>query len=304
MPAKMQRLNWNDVQDFLVIARAGSLSRASTFVGIDATTIGRRLRRLERQLGQSLFEQTHDGQILTTAGEALLVRAEAMQLAAEQIVDSPDRGAELGGLLRVSASEGFGTWYIAHRLHEFLAAHPGLTIDLVASSGLLSPSKRETDIAIMLGRPSAGSLLCAKLVDYELGLYAASSYIARFGRPRHATDLQPGHRLIGYVPEMLYAPQLNYLDEIGKGLEVTARSTSINAQYRMIATGAGVGVLPYFIARGDTTLERLLPERRIVRSFWSVTHRDTRDLRRVRAFQTWLSSTIKRDREIFGVAST
>ncbi|MGN6819280.1 MAG: LysR family transcriptional regulator [Sphingomonas sp.] len=295
----MQRINWNDIQDFLTIARAGRLARAGTLAGVDATTIARRLRRLERRLGQTLFEQTRDGLVLTAAGEKLQIQAEAMQIAADRIADTPDDGRALTGLLRVSASEGFGTWYIAHRLRDFAASYPRLVIDLVASSGFLNPSKRETDIAIMLSRPTSGPLVGSKLTDYDLGIYAARSYLEHHEAPRTREDLARHDRLVGYVPELLYAPQLNYIDELNPTLEATIRSTSINGQYRLIASGCGIGALPHFIARTDDTLVRLMPEIMIRRSFWMVAHRDTRELRRVREFQAWLTAGVKRDRRWF-----
>jgi DNA-binding transcriptional LysR family regulator len=247
-----------------------------------------------------LFEHTGEGLVLTAAGDALLVQAEAMEQAAERVAEAPDTGRSLSGLLRISVSEGFGTWYIADRLHEFTAANPNLVVDLVASSGFLNPSKRETDLAIMLGRPVTGNLVSGKLIDYELGLYASVAYLERVGEPATIDDLRDGHPLVGYVPELLYAPQLAYLNELGPGLEPRTRSTSINAQYRAIAAGSGVGVLPYFIGRADRGLKRILPQHAIQRSFWTVTHRDTRDLRRVRAFQAWLAAAVTRDRSVFG----
>lgn len=295
----MQRLNWNDIQDFLTVARAGRLARAGAAIGVDATTIGRHVRRLERKLGQILFEQTRDGHVLTPAGEELLIQAETMEQAASRIADTPNDGTSLAGLLRISVSEGFGTWYAARRIAGFASLHPELVVDLVASSGFLNPSRRETDVAIMLDRPTTGPLVSVKLTDYELGIYATRDYLERNGTPIDAARLGAPHRLIGYVPELLYAPQLNYLDEISPGLEATLRSTSINAQYRLVTAGAGIGVLPYFIGRGDPALVRILPERRVVRSFWMVTHRDTRELRRVRAFQSWLADAVARDRDIF-----
>ena len=169
----MQPVSWSDLQDFLAIARAGQLARAAKMLGVDATTVGRRLRRLERQLGQTLFEQTRAGQVLTEAGERLLERVETMERAASGLDDADARSARLSGLIRVSVSEGFGTWFVAHHLHEFVDAHPGVVIDLVATSGFLSPSKRETDVAVLLARPRAGPVVIGKLSDYRLRFYAA-----------------------------------------------------------------------------------------------------------------------------------
>lgn len=291
----MHPLRWNDLQDFVAIARAGQLSRAASGLGVDPTTMGRRLRRLERVLGQTLFEKTREGQVLTEAGERLLAHAEAMQRAADRIEERPGNPHELTGLLRVSVSEGFGAWFVAEHLGDFVERHPALVVDLVASSGFLSPSKRETDIAILLARPRAGPVVSAKLSDYGLRLYAARAYADRHGAPANTTALRE-HRLIGYIPDLLYAPELRYLNEIDEALAPTVRSSSILAQHRLIASGVGLGVLPCFIGDADPALVRVLPEARIQRSFWTVTHQDTRQLQRVRAFKDWLTALVQERR--------
>ncbi|TPG20928.1 LysR family transcriptional regulator [Sphingomonas koreensis] len=291
----MQPVQWNDYQDFLAIARAGQLARAAAQLGVDATTIGRRLRRLEARIGQTLFEQTREGQVLTEAGEALLVQVEAMQRAAERIRENPGTGKSLSGLLRVSVSEGFGTWFVAHHLHDFVDRYPDLIVDLAATSGFLSPSKRETDVAVLLARPAAGPVVAGKLADYRLRLYGGASYLETHGAPASRADLAR-HRLVGYIPDLLYAPELRYLGEIDEALAPTVRSSSINAQYRLIQSGSGIGVLPRFIGDADATLTPLLPDIDITRSFWIVTHKDTRQLQRVRVFKAWLIETVRRHR--------
>lgn len=290
----MQPANWNDLQTFLMIARSGQLARAAKVAGLDATTLGRRLRRLESRLGQTLFEQTREGQVLTEAGERLLTTVELMQRAAARIEDSGTPTELLSGTLRVTLSEGFGAWVAGH-LHEFVDRHPALTVDLAVASGFLSLSKREADIAVMLGRPQAGPVVSSKLTDYRLRLYAARSYAETRGLPRDVADLSH-HSLIGYVPDLLYAPELRYLEEIGPGLTPRLRSSSINAQHRLIAAGSGIGVLHCFSADEDKDLVPVLPDRVIERSFWLVTHKDTRQLQRVRAFRTWLTSLVRSHR--------
>ena len=122
----MQGTDWSDLQVFLAIARAGQMARAGAALGIDPTTTSRRLRRLEARLGATLFEQTREGQVMTEAGEALMVKVEAMAQAAMAIGEPsrPRVAGQLTGTLRISASEGFGSW--------FLAAHvPGTIVALV-----------------------------------------------------------------------------------------------------------------------------------------------------------------------------
>ncbi len=289
---------WDDLQDFLAIARAGQIARAAAATGVDPTTLARHLRRLEATLGQTLFEQTREGQVPTAAGQALLATVEAMQQAAARIAAPDDDPDHLTGVLRVSVSEGFGTWFVAHHLPAFAASHPALTVDLVASSGFLNPSRREADVAVLLARPQTGSVISGKLTDYTLGLYASQAYAGRHPLPTTAAEVR-AHDLIGYVPDLLYAPELRYLTEIEEGLEPRIRSSSINAQYRLVAAGAGLGVLPRFIGDADETLRRVLPDRTIRRSFWLVTHQDMREAKKVRTFRDWLTGLVKTHRGRF-----
>ena len=284
----MHDIGWGDYQAFLAIARHGQLARAARASGVDATTMGRRLRRLESRLGTSLFEQTREGQQLTEAGEALLAAVETMAQAAAVIRESGGAGGGIAGTVRLSVSEGFGTWVIAPEVADLHRRYPGLTLDLVASSGFLSPSRREADIAVMLSRPKAGPVVARRLSDYALRLYAGADYLAQAGVPTTPEDLARDHRLIGYIPDLLYAPELRYLSEVRPDLALNARSSSITAQYRMISAGAGIGVLPCFIGDADPALVPLLPEVRITRTFWLVTHRDTQTVPRVRAVKDWL----------------
>ncbi len=292
----MQQHDWSEYQAFLAIARAGRIGQAARAIGVDGTTMGRRLRRLEMRLGATLFEQTRTGQILTEAGEALLPHVEAMAQAAANVAEHQSDGG-LAGTLRVSVAEGFGSWFLARHLPDFATDNPGLTIDLVASSGFLSPSKREADIAVTLSRPKAGPLIARKLSDYALRLYVSPEYLAMAGTPQKLSDLARGYRLVGYIPDLIYAPELGYLNEIGANLEVALRSSSINAQHHLITAGAGIGVLPCFIGDADPRLTCVLPAHRITRSFWLTRHKDTVNLAKVRTFTAWLVDCVQRYRD-------
>ena len=289
-------MDWDKLQYFLFLARHGTLARAGMALHVDATTVSRRVSALETVLGQTLFERTPAGFVLTAAGRALVPHAEAMAAAAARIHLAQEDGSGLSGQLRVSVSEGFGNSVIAPRLASFVAAHPELEIDLVASSGFLDPSRREADMAVLLARPRKGPLITRKLSDYSLGLYApaarpdwqdavAAGPLARAGIP-----------VIGYMPDILYAPELDYLGEIEPGLRASVRSSSILAQRRMIAGGAGVGVLPCFLAADDPGLVRVRPEQAIARAFWLALHRDIAPQPRIRAFIDWLDIEVRESR--------
>uniref|UniRef100_UPI0035CBFA4E LysR family transcriptional regulator n=1 Tax=uncultured Sphingomonas sp. TaxID=158754 RepID=UPI0035CBFA4E len=293
--AYLQVMDWSDLPIFLEVARARQIGRAASALGIDATTVGRRLRRLEQALGHRLFEQSATGQVLTSAGQDLLARATAMAAIAAG-PGAQESEPDVEATVRVSVAEGFGTWFVSRHLGDLADRHPRLTVDLVANSGFLNPTRRETDVAVLLARPRRGPLRTRKLTDYALRLYASRDYLRVGGAIRTSADLQT-RRMIGYVPDILYAPELRYLDEIPGALRPSLRSSSINAQARMIASAAGVGVLPCFIGDADPTLVAILPELTITRSFWLVTHQDTAHFTAIRAFTDWLVALVAAERQ-------
>ena len=291
-------MDWGKLQYFLTVAQQGTLARAGAALQVDATTVSRQLSALEAMLQQTLFERAPGGFLLTAAGRALVPHAEAMAAAAARIRSVEGDGAALSGQLRVSVSEGFGNSFIAPRLAGFVAAHPELEIDLVASSGFLNPSRREADMAVLLARPRRGPLITRKLSDYSLGLYAPANRADWQDAVAAMPLSRAGVPVIGYVPDILYAPELDYLGEIEPGLRAGVRSSSILAQRRMIAGGAGVGVLPCFLAAGDPALVRVRPEQVIARAFWLALHRDVAPQPRIRGFIDWLDTEVHKSRAL------
>jgi DNA-binding transcriptional LysR family regulator len=285
-------MNWDDMRVFLALARSGTLARAASIVEQDATTVARRIQRLEAALATTLFEHGATGQSLTESGHRLLAHAEAMEAGARAVAQQAESGAGLGGTIRISVSEGFGMGFMAPRLPRFAEAHPGIALDLIASTGFLNPSRREADIAIMLARPKGGPLIAAKLTDYRLGVYASADYLAATG-PLESVEALTRRRLVGYVPDLIFAPELRYLAEVDERLEPAIRSSSISAQALLIAGGAGCGILPCFMGDRHPGLVRLLGrEVAIERSFWLVVHRDMRRVARIEAFIGWLREEV------------
>ncbi|OAO00816.1 hypothetical protein A8B75_17975 [Sphingomonadales bacterium EhC05] len=282
-------MNWDDLRYFLAVARQRTLGATGKNLQVDGTTVGRRISRLEENLGFSLFEITPVGHILTSAGEALLEHAEdaerAILGASEALTGEQSRFA---GTVRLSLSEGFASWVLSPRLAEFSALHPDISLEIVTTNGFLSPSKREADIAIMLARPRRGPLIAQKLSDYGLGLFAAKNFVKTGGTPSSIKDIH-NFPLIGYLPDFIYAEELRYLSEIDPALIPQKCSTSINIQRSMCAAGLGLAVLPYFMTQKDSLLVHILPKQiAIRRSFWIVVHRDLRAVGRIKAVTDWL----------------
>ncbi|QGP78633.1 LysR family transcriptional regulator [Sphingobium sp. CAP-1] len=297
--------DWDDLRVFLAVARARKMAPAARALGIDATTIARRLARLEKALDAELFEVGPGERTLTARGQELLRHAEAAESAAlAAMEDVQGQEQRLSGHVRLSVAEGFGTWVLAPGMGDFNRRHPGIRLDLITASGFLNPSNREADMAVMLARPQRGRLTVRRLGDYRLHLYASPAYLERVGRPGKPADLRDC-TLIGYVPEFIFSPELDYLDEVEAGLEAKLRSTSIIMQQKMIAQGAGIGVLPDFIGRHDPGLMPLMANRvEIIRSFWLVMHGDLRRLGRIGAVADWVQERIETLKPIDGARAS
>jgi len=290
--------DWDDLRIFLAVARMKRVAPAARALGMDATTVGRRLMRLSAALDADLFEQVGADRILTQRGAALLRHAESVEGAAlAAVADIKGERHSLSGLVRLSVAEGFGTAILAPGIPAFHQRHPDIDIDVVATSGFLNPSKREADMAVMLARPQRAHLLVEKLADYGLHLYASAAYLGRCGAPRGRSDLSD-HVLIGYVPDHLISPELDYLDEVQVGAAARLRSSSIGIQRRMVQEGAGIGILPDFFAADDPTLVPVLREEvEIRRSFWLVTHSDMARLARIEAVAELIRAQVRRTAE-------
>ena len=286
---------WDDLRFFLAVARGRTLASAAVQLGVDATTVGRRLDRLTETLGTSLFDIGPAGHSLTSRGETLLKHAEEAERAMRAAMgDADPRGAgKPGGTVRISMSEGFATWIVAPHLPAFIDAHPHIATEIVTTNGFLNPSKREADLAVMLARPVRGPLRTQKLTDYDLGLYAAPTFIERHGKPERVGDLKHS-RIIGYISDFIYADELRYISEVDRDIIPRQTSSSINVQHAMCRAGLGIAVLPHFIGRQSPGLVPILPsEIQLRRSFWIIVHRDLAHLERIRTAIDWLKGTVQ-----------
>ena len=293
-------MQWDDLRVFLATSRHPQLERVAATLGLDPTTVSRRLKRLESDLGITLFERTRRGHILTSQGEAFLERAEGMEALSFDLIEfSRVTGPHISGKVRLGVTEGLGTSVLAPALADFAAQYPQIDVELIALSGFVSVSKRQADMSILLSRPETGRLKVRKLIDYDLGLYASPSYLAKHQEIKSVEDLAQ-HRLIGYVDDLIYSPHLKYLDQVLSGSTPRLSSPSIMAQYAMATSGAGVAILPRFMTHEHSGLRHLLKDSVCLkRSFWLVIHEDVHHLSRIRAMADFLSELVNKERDRF-----
>lgn len=284
-------LDSNQLLAFLAIVRTGTTLAAARRLGVDHSTIARRLTRLETGLGARLFDRSPRGLAPTDAAAALIPHAERIESELITAASISAQASEARGPLRLATPEIFGTWLVAPNIAKLHERHPGLTLELAPESRSISLSKREADIAITPRQPPRGRLVVRKLTDYRLGLYGARANPDGSSITSLA-DLR-GARFISYIDELLDYPELSTLDQSVPGAMPIFRSSSSAAQQSAVAAGVGLGMLHVLSADQDPRLQRVLPDLiEARRSYWLVVHADQQRTPRVRAVISFLNDLV------------
>lgn len=262
-------MDWDDLRVFLAVARGESLSRAGQRLGMDPSTVGRRIARLETSLGRVLFAKTPQGYSVTAEGAALVPHAEAAEAAAQAAAEALSGPGGLTGQLRIGAPDGCANYVLPQVCARLIAAHPGLEVQIIALPRLFNLTRREADMAIAISPPDSGRASVQRITDYHLHLAAHTDYLAAHPPIRGRADLQ-GHRFVGYIPEMIFDRGLDYLVETGADHAALA-SNSVSVQLQAIRTGAGLGIVHDFALPHAPGLAIVLPDEiALTRSFWLV----------------------------------
>ncbi len=280
-------MDWDDLRIFLAVARSESLSGAGRRLKIDPATVGRRVARLEDAVALRLFTKTPQGYALTEEGSRLLAHAERAETAVEGATEalSGPEGAPGGltGQIRIGAPDGCANYLLPQVIARICDANPGLEVQVVALPRVFNLSKREADMAIAVSRPEAGRLTVQKLTDYQLHLAASRAYLASHAPITKPEDLRD-HRIIGYIPDMIFDKELDYLTEIGVRAPALG-SNSVSVQLNFLRHGAGVGVVHDFALPAAPDLCRILPDQvHLTRAFWLIRHADDGRVLRLNRF--------------------
>jgi len=285
---------------FLVVAREGRLASAGRKLGIDHTTVSRRLTGLETAIGTRLFDRSPRGVEPTAAGLEMVAHAERMEAEIDAVhTRLGQRDAGVSGAVRLSTPEAFGTFLVAPEAHRLYRQHPRLELELAPESRSVNLSQREADLAVVLTQPPRGRLATRRLVDYRIGLYASQAYLSD-APPLEQPEQVSGHPLVSYIEELIDLPELRTLDQFVGKARTAFRSSSSGAQQAAVAAGLGLGMLHCFAADRDARLVRLFPEKvEAVRSYWLVVHADQQRLPRVRAVINFLDALVEEQRARF-----
>jgi DNA-binding transcriptional LysR family regulator len=289
-------IKWDDLKIFLAVARRESLSNAGKTLKLDPATVGRRVARLEEELQSRLFVKSPQGYGLTEAGTTLLEHAnqveQAVTLALEEVQGQSNM---LTGSVRIGAPDGSANYLLPQVCAEICDEHPGLEVQIVALPRVFNLSKREADMALTVSPPQTGRLSVQKVADYHLHLAASRDYLASHPPIDDKDDLK-AHRLIGYIPDMIFDKELDYVDEVGQAAHASLTSNSFSVQLNWANLGAGLCIVHDFAMPAFPDLVKILSDQvALKRSFYLIRHSDDRRVERLNRFADILVQKLRRE---------
>ncbi len=267
--------DWNDLRYFLAVARAGTISQAGRITAADHATVARRITALEAALQTQLFIRNARGYSLTRQGERLLESAGRIETEAGKLEERLGGGHQgASGIVKISALEGIGNFFLASRLAAFAATHPRLSVELLTIQQIVAMSRRDTDIIITLSPPDSRKFVQETLTDYRLFVYGTRDYLNAKPPVTCAQDLKK-HDFTGYIDELVFTRGLDYLTELEASLQARLQCSSLHAQMEAACAGYGLCVLPAFIASHRPELVPVLPRSlSLLRTYWTAVHAD------------------------------
>ena len=304
-------MNWDDLRVFLAIAREGSLSGAARALGVNHSTVFRRLNDFEQRVGTRLFERLATGYALTPAGDDM--RRVAARV--EEEIEGLDRrlggqDVRLTGTLRATAPDTISSHLLAPHLAGFAKAYPGIQVELDMANAMFNLSKREADVALRPTRRPPPNLVGRRLCTIAFAAYAAPAYMKK-SKGRNSNDPaaadpianDPGapDRWHWLSPDdsMAHIPSAQWLAKNRPNATVPFRSNSYLALAVAAAAGIGVVHLPCFVADRTPGLRRVLdPDPELSSELWLLTHEDLRRTARVRAFMDFMAEAILTERAL------
>lgn len=287
---------WGDLRYFLELARTGKLSATARKLGVEHTTVSRRITRLEQDLDLSLFQRKRNGYVLTQAGEALLPHAEAMDAA--MLSAFSEAGAKDGGVsgtVRIGTPEAYGLCIVPRCLNRLYSAHPKLILELLPLPHFPNLAAREVDILVTLAPPRTGRYVVSRLTDLEYQLHGSAEYLAQHPAINGLDDLAE-HDFVDYVQDQLMNEGLRYLEQLTPSPRRRFTSTSMLAQRDAVAAGIGLGMLiPYVVDRRPDLIPVLPGEAKVSLTLWIAAPAELFKLRRVRAAWDFLREITEND---------
>lgn len=277
-------LIWDDIRYFLALARAGSLSGASRMLGVEHSTVARRMGQLEEALDAKLFDRFARGWTLTSEGMELLQKAQGVEREVTAFRRTASGMDALTGTVRITAPPLMLSHLIMPHVGAVTEAHPGLTLELVGERREADLARAEADIAVRLGEPSEPNLVIRHLGAISYGLY---------GLPHQIERSKLDRIYIGFDDSMPDLPQKSWLEAHAEGCRISIRTNDMSTMLEAALAGLGVALLPEFLARPHDRLVALeVDVPTPFRPLYLVMHPDIRRARRVQIVADQLSKVL------------
>ena len=286
-------MNWDDLRYFLAVAEAQTLAGAATRLGVNHSTVFRRINRFEDEVGARLFERLADGYQLTAAGEDLLSHARAV----DQEIDAVElkvlgKDYRPSGVVRVTAPDNLAYEYLPAYLAEFSARYPEIFLELDVSAASLDLTRRQADLAVRATSQPPPHLIGRRVVTLKWAFFASPAYLERNDRPRSQAALTT-HRIIGADGALQQLTPFRTI-EADTSLSICLRCSTLNAMSAMAEVGYAIALLPDDQAK--PTLVRLFPFTPAFTSeIWLLTHPELRRTERIRLLMEHLHASFRKD---------
>ncbi|MCP8940773.1 LysR family transcriptional regulator [Alsobacter sp. SYSU M60028] len=278
--------DWNDLRYLIAVSRAGSTLAAARMLGVNQSTVHRRLVELERRAGLSLVKRQPAGYRLSELGEALIEDVLSVGDAVQKLERKIETlKLDLRGAIRLTCPEPTVSRIAASGLLDrFHERFPGLTVEFITSDRYLDLAKGEADVAFRSGEPVDDTLVGRKICDSTWAVYASRSYIQHHGQPLRAADLS-GHKLIGFDGIMQGHRVAKWLPTVAPDARIVSRTSSILGAVSAVKAGIGIAPLPTTLGDAEDTLVQVLPPiQELTRAWYLLTPADARKLPRIAAF--------------------
>lgn len=255
---------------FLTVARLGRYTASARALGVNHSTVSRRIADLEKALGGKLLAHSGDGWVVTDLGARALPSAERAETALHGLSALAEgRESQIRGTVTVAAPDAFTSVLAIPRLAEFQRQEPGVHLEIITATQQVRQRRAGVDVEVVIGEPVVNKALTRRLCDYNLRLYATQEYLDREGIPESVADLAE-HRINYYIETALQVDELDLgirrIPEYRYGIS----STSVFAHIASTLAGTGIGLLPDF-AVTDPRLVHILPQEfRHEASYWAV----------------------------------
>jgi len=290
-------IDWDSLRYVRAIGRAGTLAGAARALGVNHTTVLRRLAAFEERIGVRLFERLPTGYVPTAAGEELIDAARHID---QMVIDLERKLAgqdlRLSGTLRITTTDTLMASVLPEVLAEFRAAHPGIIVEIAVSNAMLNLTKRDADVAIRPAADPPESLIGRRVAAIAYGVYASQFYLARSPAPPGSWGSHPW-----VMPDdsLAATATARWFRAALPAVGAAARANSLLALRDLAAAGLGLVVLPRYLGDLSPGLVRIgEPAMKSSSALWVLTHEDLRRTARVRAFTEFTAEAFARRRHL------